>query len=110
MAADLWDTRQVYPNAGTLTPLYACPNGRRATESTILVCNQSDQDTTFRVSLALSAAPDASKQYWYYDTSLRANRTFAATLGKIIPAGGVLRVWSGNGRCSFSVSFVEKDA
>lgn len=110
MAADLKDHRQVYPNAGTLTPLYACPSGRYAVVSTIRACNQSDQDTEFSISLALSATGDTEKQYWYNRTMLRARKSFQETGGDVIPAGGVIRVWSASGRVSFCVSFVEKDA
>jgi hypothetical protein len=107
--AETSKTPQAYPSAGTLTPLYAVPTGKRAMVSSLLACNQARSDTIFRVSIAPSAAADTASQYIYYDHPLHGSRTFVATIGLTLPAGTVIRVYTA-GTVSFCLSVLEKDA
>lgn len=97
---------QAIPAALTLTTLYTVP-GVSTVVSTLKVCNQSSSATTFRVSVAVAAAADATKQYVYYDTPLDGNDTFSATEGWSLAVTDVVRVYSGNGQCSFNIFGVE---
>ena len=94
---------QAYPTAGTLTTLYTVPEQTSAWARchSIAVCNQASEMTTFRVSIAIAGAADATKQYLYYDEVLLANDTFIAAIGVMLANTDVLRVYSANGQCSF---------
>ncbi len=98
---------QTVPLATTLTDSYTVPAATAATVSTVLVCNRGGTDATFRLSLAVAGAVDATKQYAYYDTPVRANSSFAATLGITLGAADVVRVYASNTSLSFSVLGVE---
>lgn len=98
---------QSYPAVATLTDAYTVPANTKTVASTLKVCNQSSQPTKFRVSVAVAGAADAAKQYLYYDEPLAANSTFSATEGWSLAATDVVRVYSGNGLCSFNLFGVE---
>lgn len=108
MAESIKMLGQSFPAAATLTALYTVPSSASAVGSTLTVCNQDDAPTTFRVSIAVAGAADASKQYVYYDVPLASNDTFAATIGWSLTALDAVRVRSGNGRCSFNLFGVER--
>lgn len=98
---------QSYPTAETLTDVYTVPANKSAVVSTLKVCNQSDEETTFRAAVAVAGAADESKQYVYYDVPIAPNDTFSSTEGWTLGAADVLRVRSGNGRCSYNVFGIE---
>lgn len=108
--ANRWDVAQAYPSANALTPLYAVIDNRRAVVSTISACNQSDEETWFSVTVAPLGVADEAKHYLYRQAPLRARRTFQATIGIALAARAVVRVTSGNGRVSFTLSRDEQDA
>lgn len=98
---------QGYPAGATLTSLYTVPAGTSAVISTLVVCNQSAGNLSFRVAVAVGGAANAAAQYLYYDLNCAANDSFAATLGVTLAAGDVLRVYSSGVGLSFNVFGIE---
>lgn len=91
--------------ATTLTDVYTAASP--ATVSTVSVCNRSATATTFRVSVAVAGAADATKQYLFYDVPLAGNDSFTATLGITMAATDVLRAYAGAATVSVNVFGVE---
>lgn len=98
---------QSAPSATTLTDVYTVPAATSAVVSTIVVCNRGGSATTFRISVAVGGAADATKQYLYYDEPIAANDTWMATIGVGMATTDVLRAYAGNGNLSVSVFGVE---
>lgn len=101
---------QRYPSANTLTVLHTCPADKQEVFSTIMVCNQSSEPGTFRVSHAVLGAADSREQYLYYDEELGGNESFAFTLGICLSESDELRVMSSNGQMSFNAYGERGDA
>jgi hypothetical protein len=93
---------QAAPNATTETDLYTVTNGATAIVSTITVCNRGATAATFRVSVSLDGAATANKDYIYYDVTLAANDTFAATLGITLGDTDKIRVYASTANLSFN--------
>lgn len=110
MAAQKKVLGQKYPDAGVLTDVYTVPDSKMAVVSTFTVCNQGNKATTFRVSVAVEGAADDEKQYLYRDQLVRANRTFAATIGATLGETDAIRFSSKSGTCSINVFGSEADA
>ncbi len=106
--ADSYVCQQGFPSGFTLTPIFIVPVGKKAVISTISVCNQSAEDSRFRIAIAIANAADTSKQYLYYDEPIRGNRTFSATQGWTLNAGDVIRAYT-NGSMSTMVFGVLQD-
>jgi len=94
---------QTVPAATTLTDSYTVPGATQAAVSTIVVANRSSSAQTFRISVAVAGAADATKQYLFYDISIAGNDTFAATVGLSLGAADVVRVWASSTDLSFNV-------
>lgn len=99
---------QAFPTSGVLTPIYIVPFGKRAIVSTLSVCNQSSSNSSFRISIAVAGAADASAQYVYYDELIRAKHNFSSTQGWTLGAGDIVKAL-GNGALSFNLFGVESD-
>ena len=98
---------QLNPAATTLTTLYTVPALTSAVVSSLVICNQSATDITFRLSIQIAAAADDPKQYLYYDLPLVANDTFVATIGVTLAASDVIKVYASSTSVSFSAFGVE---
>lgn len=107
MADNIKVLGQVLPSATTLTTLYTVPASRSTVVSTLVVCNQSGTSTSFRVSVAVSGAADATNQYLYYGVTIAGNTTFTATLGITLTATDVVRVYATANTLSFNLFGVE---
>lgn len=107
MADTLKILAQVAPAATTLTVAYTVPALTSAVISSVVVCNRGVSATTFRISVAVAGAADATKQYLYYDCPIAANDTFAAALGITLATTDVFRVYAGNGNLSFNLFGVQ---
>jgi len=108
MALTLKVLGQVAPAATTATDLYTVPGATSTVVSTLLVCNRGATSATFRVSVRVAGAADATKQYLYYDVAIAKNDTFTATLGVSLAATDVITVYAGNANLSFSAFGQEK--
>ncbi len=93
----------VFPDVGA--------GGQLGTLRSLVLCNRDDDDTTFRVALALQGAADTPAQYLYYDVPLAGNDTFLAEFatGIRIRRGDVVRVRTANGMCSVLVAATVED-
>lgn len=94
---------QASPSATTLTSIYTVPAGRMSVISSIVVCNQSAGDKTFRLSVAKSAEANANKQYLTYDMPIEGNTTVTLQLGITLSAGDVVRVYISATTISFNL-------
>lgn len=93
--------------ATTLTDVYTVPAATSASISSVIVCNRGATATTFRISLAIAGAGDATAQYLYFDTPIEANDTFIATIGVTLATTDVLRAFAGNTSLSVNVVGVQ---
>lgn len=107
MADSLKVLGQAIPAAGNLIDIYTVPATTQTTISSVVVCNTSGNQDSFRVSIAIGGATDDLKQYLYYDLFLDANDTFIFTIGISMATTDILRVRSTNGTLSFNVFGVE---
>jgi hypothetical protein len=98
---------QAAPAATTLSTLYTVPSATQTTCSTINIVNTNSSADTFRVSVAVAGASNAIDQYLYYDLPISGYNTFQTTLGLTLGATDVVRCYSTNGTCSFSLFGVE---
>ena len=96
--------------ANALVTVYTVPSGKRATLSTILVCNYASADSTFRLLFCPGGATDATVNRAYYDLPLSTKNTFALTIGPTFKAGTQVRFSSANGQMAVQVFGVEEDA
>src|SRR3990167_5962248 len=91
MANTLKVLNQADLTATTLTDIYTVPGSTTAVVSTVTVANRTTTATTFRLSVAVAGAADATKQYFAYDVPIGSNETVAFTLGLSMGAADVLR-------------------
>ena len=98
---------QTAPSATTLTDSYTVPGATQAVVSTIDVCNRGATATTYRLSVAVAGAADATKQYIAYDVPIAANSAQTLTLGISLGAADVVRVYAGAAQLSFNIFGVE---
>jgi glucose-6-phosphate dehydrogenase assembly protein OpcA len=105
------ETRKVLgqsaPSAATLTTLYTVPASTQAIASTINVCNRSSTATTFRISVAVAGAADATSQYLVYDTQIAGNDSIAFTIGMTLGAADVVRCYATLATVTFALFGVE---
>lgn len=98
---------QVALAATTLTDVYTVPDDRKATVSSVVICNRGAAAAAFRIAVAVAGAADATKQYLYYDLAIPAKDTFIATIGATLGASDVLRAYSDLATVSVNVFGVE---
>lgn len=93
---------QVSPSATTETDLYAPGAATSAVVSSIVICNRSSTQGTFRVSVSAAGGATATKDYIYYDVTIAGNDTFIATIGITLATTDKIRVYSSSATMSFS--------
>ncbi len=94
---------QLAPAATTETVLYQVLPGNRSFINGVTVCNRSNSNRTFRLSISLLGGATATKDYLYYDLSLTANNTFLCELSVTIGSPGVVRVYASSADLSFTL-------
>jgi len=99
---------QALPAATTLTAFYTVPANARCRAETLFICNAAGAATTFRVSVAPLAAPDAAKQYIYYDAPLAANETKLLELNLRLSATDLIRIYTPGANVSFNLFGTEE--
>lgn len=98
---------QSAPVAATLTAAYTVPAATNTVVSSIVVCNRSATPTTFRISVAVAGAVDATSQYLFYDAAIGGNGAVTVVLGVTLAATDVVRVYATLATLSFSFFGVE---
>ena len=86
--------------ATTLTTVFTCPHGKTV-PVTLYLCNRDAAATTFRISIAIANAADATEQYIYYDARLPANDALKESF--TMNEDDVLRVYTAGALVSCSV-------
>ena len=107
MAATYKVLNQTAPSAASLTDAYTVPGATSTVGSSIVVCNRSATPTTYRISVAVAGAADATKQYLAYDSPIGANESIVFTIGFTLAATDVIRVYATLATLSFNVFGVE---
>jgi hypothetical protein len=103
MSESLKILAQATPAGTTLTDIYGCPGGKQAVLSSIVLCNQSGLDRTFRISVAVAGATDTPKQYLVYDAPIEAGATITLQLGVTLGPSDVLRAYVSGTTISINV-------
>lgn len=67
----------------------------------MVVCNRGAA-TTFRLSVAVAGAVDATSQYLFYDTAIAANTTYTVTIGITLATTDVIRCYATLATLTFS--------
>ena len=94
---------QSAPAATTDTNIYTVPTSRAAVVSSLTVCNRNAAEGTFRVAVRPAGAAIADQHYSYYDATLAAKSTLAATLGLTLAVTDVVTVRASSANFSFSL-------
>ena len=93
---------QVAPSATTATTLYTVPAATEAVISTIVVCNRSVTNRTFRIAVRPNGATLANEHYIAYDVTVGLSDSTTLTLGLTLDAADVLTVYASTTDLSFS--------
>lgn len=99
---------QSAPAATTETALYTVPAATSTVVSSLTVCNRDAGPSTFRISVSVGGGVTASKDYLYYNLTVAAGDTFAATLGLTLSATDVVRVYASTANVSFNLFGLER--
>jgi hypothetical protein len=83
---------QSLPSLTTLADLYTVPSLTSAVCSQLVVCNQTANAVSFRASVAIAGATDATSQYLFYDVTVDANDTLFFDLGITLATTDVVRI------------------
>ena len=103
MATSVKVLGQSNPSATTQTTLYTVPAATSTVVSSIMICNQSSTNATFRIAIQVSGASLVAQDYIYYNAPLSGFNTFAATLGLTLAATDVVSIYSSTSNLSFSI-------
>jgi hypothetical protein len=93
---------QVSPSATTATTLYTVPAATEAVISTVVICNRSAVNRTFRLAVRPNGATLSNEHYLAYDITVGLSDSTALTLGITMDAGDVLTVYASSTDLSFS--------
>lgn len=93
---------QINPTANALTTLYTVPSATSTVISTVVVCNQSNVATTFRLAVQPGNAAISSKHYINYDTPLPGNDSISLTMGMTLGTTDVISANVPTNTVSFS--------
>lgn len=104
MAIALKCLAQAIAAALVQSTLYTVPGATSAVASTITICNQSLNPTTFRVAVQIAgAAISTGKEYIFFDAPIAGKQTQTYTIGMTLAATDIVSVQSANGLCSFNL-------
>lgn len=98
---------QSNPAADDLTPLYQANDIDFCTVSTIVVCNQVEEEGRFKIAIAVAGEAEHPKQFLYYNQLLDGNSTFMVTIGITLSAGDIIMVGANSSSFSFCAFGVE---
>lgn len=94
---------QSAPSATTNTDIYTVGSSTEAVISTIVICNRSASDATYRIAVRPNGATLANQHYIAYDVTVGASDSTTLTLGVTMDAADVLTVYASVGDLSFSI-------
>lgn len=94
---------QLYPSAAVLTTLYTVTDNPSINLTSLIVCNHSGTNDSFRFAIAIAGEADANKQYIYYDMVVAANDSLRVELSINVLLNTAIRIYATNGTLSFSL-------
>jgi glucose-6-phosphate dehydrogenase assembly protein OpcA len=94
---------QSAPGATTDTSLYTVPASKAAVVSTIVVCNRSTTNRTYRIAIRPNGATLANQHYLAFDVTVGSSDSTTLTLGITLAATDVITVYTSTTNLSFSV-------
>ena len=83
---------QTAVGAGSLTDIFTSTGDTEF--RSLVVCNRSGTSATFRMSIAVAAAVDATSQYLFYDMPIVPNDSFTSALEIGVNLGDVVRFYA----------------
>lgn len=93
---------QSAPSATTATTLYTVPSSTSAVVSTLVVCNRSASDATYRIAVRPEGATLANSHYVAYDVTVGAGDSTTLTLGLTLATTDVVTVYASSADLTFS--------
>lgn len=93
---------QSAPAATTNTTLYTVPASTQTVVSTIIVCNRSSVQRTFRIAVRPAGATISNQHYISYDSPVLSNDIVAITIGATLAATDVITVYASTNELSFT--------
>ena len=94
-------------SANTPQTLYTVPSATSAVSSSIVICNRSGSQVTYRIAIRPAGATLANQHYIAYDTPIAAYDSAALTIGVTLAATDVVTVQSSSTSTTFSIFGVE---
>ena len=94
---------QANPTANTLTTLYTVPAATSTIVSTIAVCNQNANATSFSIAVRPQGGAIAASSYINYNTPIPGNDTITLTIGLTVANTDVITVYANTATCSFNL-------
>ena len=95
----------IYPSANSQTNVYVVPAATQAVISTIAICNQGANSTTYSLALmpsSIFASPAGAAHFLVKNATLSGSDTIFLTVGLTANAGMVLAANTPNSNISFS--------
>jgi hypothetical protein len=92
---------QIAPAATTSTAIYTVPSATETVVSSIVVCNRSSLQGTFRISVRPDGASLANQHYLTYDAGIAENDTLILTVGLTLDATDVLEAYASSADMTF---------
>jgi len=92
---------QVAPAATTATAIYTVPSATEAVVSSIVVCNRSGSQATFRLSVRPNGAVLANEHYLTYDVGIAASDTMILTIGLTLDAADIVEAYASSSNLTF---------
>lgn len=89
-------------STGTYSTLYNTPAATQAVVSSLVVCNASSSDVTYRIGMDTTAGTPGSGEFLVYDATITGNDTIALTLGICMDADKYIRISSSSSACVFT--------
>lgn len=94
---------QSNPTANTATTLYTVPASTSTIVSTIAVCNQSANATSFSIAVQPKGGAVTAASYLNYNTPLPGNDTITLTIGMTLGNTDILSANVGSGSVSINI-------
>jgi hypothetical protein len=94
---------QSNPTANTLTTVYTVPAATSTIISTLAICNQNANATTFSIAVQPKGAAIAASSYINYNTPVAGNDTITLTIGMTLANTDVLSANVGSGNISINI-------
>lgn len=98
---------QANPAADSNNTIYTVPASTQVSVSTLTACNQGSSSAKIRVAVVPSGETLAARHWIYYDLTVPAGDTFAATMGITADAGADIIVRANSANISFGAFGIE---